>query len=76
VPTRSRAVAIARHLRQSERLSLAQIGQRLGRSPATVKGYFYDPTGDKVSSPVEMWAGCAGRKVGHLVGWWGWSTSR
>jgi AraC-like DNA-binding protein len=47
VEERRRAVAIARHLRESERLSIAQIAARLGRSEATVKGYFYDPTGAK-----------------------------
>jgi hypothetical protein len=28
-------------------LSIAQIAGRLGRSPATIKAYFYDPTGEK-----------------------------
>jgi hypothetical protein len=39
--------AIARHLGDAERLTIAQIAQRLGRSPATVKSYFSDPTGEK-----------------------------
>ena len=42
VVERRRAVALARHFREAEGLSIAQIGERLGRSPATVKAYFYD----------------------------------
>jgi len=41
---RRRAVALARHFRDAEGLSIAQIADRLGRSPATVKAYFYDPS--------------------------------
>ncbi len=44
---RRRAVALARHFRQAEGLSIAQIADRLGRSPATVKPYFYVPTDEK-----------------------------
>ena len=47
VAERRRAVALARHFREAEGLSIAQIGDRLGRSPATIKAYFYDPTGEK-----------------------------
>ena len=46
VVERRRAVALARHFRESEGLSIAQIAARLGRSPATVKAYFYEPTGE------------------------------
>jgi DNA-binding NarL/FixJ family response regulator len=35
-----RAVALARHFREAEGLSIAQIAARLGRAPATVKAYF------------------------------------
>jgi DNA-binding NarL/FixJ family response regulator len=38
---RRRAVALARHFREAEGLTIAQIADRLGRSPATVKAYFY-----------------------------------
>ena len=44
VAERRRAVALARHFREAEGLSIAQIADRLGRSPATVKAYFYDPS--------------------------------
>ena len=40
VAERQRAVALARHFREAEGLSIAQIAERLGRAPATVKGYF------------------------------------
>jgi DNA-binding NarL/FixJ family response regulator len=43
---RRRAVALARHFREAEGLSIAQIAHRLGRSPATIKAYFYDPADD------------------------------
>ena len=47
VAERRRAVALAQHYREAEQLSIAQIAGRLGRSPATVKAYLYDPTGEK-----------------------------
>jgi len=40
---RRRTVALARHFREAEGLSIAQIAERFGRSPATIKAYFYDP---------------------------------
>jgi hypothetical protein len=40
VQERRRAVALAQHFRETERLSIAQIAQRLDRSPATIKAYF------------------------------------
>jgi AcrR family transcriptional regulator len=44
VVERRRAVALAQHYREFEGLSIRQLAGRLGRSPATVKAYFYDPT--------------------------------
>src|SRR5437763_72138 len=58
---RRRAVALARHFRESEGLSIAQIAGRLGRSPATIKAYFYDPTGEKARAVKARYVGvCRG----------------
>ena len=58
---RRRAVALARHYRESERLSIRQIADRLGRSPATIKAYFYDPTGEKARAVKARYVGvCRG----------------
>jgi DNA-binding NarL/FixJ family response regulator len=35
---------MARHFREAEELSNRQIAEQLGRSPATIKAYFYDPS--------------------------------
>ena len=35
---------MARHFREAEGPSIVQIAARLGRAPATVKAYFYDPS--------------------------------
>jgi len=61
VTERRRAVALACHFRDTEGFSIAQIAQRLGRSPATVKAYFYDPTGDKARAVKARYVGlCRG----------------
>jgi AcrR family transcriptional regulator len=61
VAERRRAVALARHYREYEGLSIRQIADRLGRSPATVKAYFYDPTGDKARAVKARYVGvCRG----------------
>jgi AcrR family transcriptional regulator len=58
---RRRAVALARHYWEVEGLSIRQIADRLGRSPATVKAYFYDPTGDKARAVKARYVGaCRG----------------
>jgi DNA-binding NarL/FixJ family response regulator len=44
VQERGRAVALARHYRDEEGLSIAEIARRVGRAEATVKAYFYDPS--------------------------------
>jgi hypothetical protein len=61
VAERRRAVALARHYRDFEDLSISQIADRLGRSPATVKAYFYDPTGAKARAVKARYVGvCRG----------------
>jgi AraC-like DNA-binding protein len=61
VRERRRAVALARHFREAEGLSIAQIADRLGRSPGTVKAYFYDPTGEKARAVKARYVGvCRG----------------
>jgi AraC-like DNA-binding protein len=57
VGERRRAVALAHHFREAEGLSIAQIADRLGRSPATVKAYFYDPTGEKARAVKARYVG-------------------
>src|SRR5437763_4264442 len=58
---RRRAVALARHYREFEGLTIAQIAEHLGRSPATVKAYFYDPTGEKARAVKARYQGvCRG----------------
>lgn len=58
---RRRAVALARHYRDAEGLSIRQIADRLGRSPATVKAYFYDPMGEKARAVKARYVGvCRG----------------
>jgi hypothetical protein len=44
VQERRRAVALARHYRDKEGLSLGEIARRLGRAEATVKAYFNGPS--------------------------------
>src|SRR6476620_9206 len=61
VAERRRAVALALHYREAEGLSIAEIAALLGRSPATVKAYFYDPTGEKARAVKARYVGvCRG----------------
>jgi predicted transcriptional regulator len=67
VAERRRAVALALHYREAEGLSIAEIAARLGRSPATVKAYFYDPTDANKGLSRERVAKARGREVwSHL----------
>ena len=47
VSERRRAAQLARHYRDQEGLTIAEIGRRLGRAEGTVKAYLYDPIGEK-----------------------------
>jgi hypothetical protein len=61
VVERRRAVALATHYREAEGLSIVQIADRLGRSQATIKTYFYDPTGEKARAVKARYQGvCRG----------------
>ena len=65
VRERRRAAALARHYRDEEGLSIAEIARRLGREEATVKAYLYDPSyANKrpTDSPI-----CPGAKVSSVV---------
>ncbi len=57
VTERRRAAALARHYRDVEELSIAEIARHLGRAPATVKAYLYDPTGEKARAVKARYRG-------------------
>jgi hypothetical protein len=57
VTERRRAAALARHYRDQEQLPIAEIARRLGRAPATVKAYLYDPTGEKARAVKARYRG-------------------
>jgi hypothetical protein len=58
---RARAVRLARHYRDTERLSIGEIAVRLGRSQATIREYLYDPDRQKARSLREHYRGvCRG----------------
>ncbi len=61
VTERRRAAQLARHYRDQEGLSIAEIARRLGRAEATIKAYLYDPTGDKARAvKARYWGVCRG----------------
>jgi hypothetical protein len=61
VTERRRAAQLARHYRDQEGLSIAEIARRLGRADATIKSYLYDPTGDKARAVKARYKGvCRG----------------
>jgi hypothetical protein len=58
---RRRAAQLARHYRDTEQLSIAEIARRLGRAEATIKAYLWDPTGEKTRAVKQRYQGaCRG----------------
>ena len=61
VSERRRAAQLARHYRDQEGLTIAEIARRLGRAESTVKAYLYDPTGAKARAVKARYRGvCRG----------------
>ena len=61
VTERRRAAQLARHYRDQEGLSIAEIARRLGRAEATIKAYLYDPTGENARAVKARYRGvCRG----------------
>jgi hypothetical protein len=63
VEERRRAVALARHYRDEESLSIAEIARRLGRAEPTVKAYLYDPSDANKGPSWEREAEPGGREL-------------
>jgi hypothetical protein len=65
---RRRAASLARHYRDVERMSIGHIATRLGRAPATVREYLYDPEHCKAKRVKDSYrgtcSGCGGRTSG------------
>jgi AraC-like DNA-binding protein len=61
VSERRRAAQLARHYRDQEDLTIAEIARRLGRAEGTVKAYLYDPIGEKAREVKARYRGvCRG----------------
>jgi hypothetical protein len=61
VSERRRAAQLARHYRDQEGLTIAEIARRLGRAESTVKAYLYDPIGAKAREVKARYRGvCRG----------------
>ena len=54
---RARAATLARYYRDEQHLTIAQIAQLLGRAPATISGYLYDPDGTKTKQVKARYRG-------------------
>ncbi|MGA8716558.1 MAG: hypothetical protein WB557_01000 [Solirubrobacteraceae bacterium] len=65
VSERRRAAQLARHYRDQEKLTIAEIARRLGRANATVKAYLYDPS-DANKEPTDRALTTLERTVQHL----------
>lgn len=57
---RRRAVLLTSHYREQEGLSVNEIARRLGRTPATVRAYIYDPDGSKARRVKDGYRGVCG----------------
>jgi hypothetical protein len=57
---RRRAVALTGHYRDQEGLPVNEIAGRLGRTPATVRAYIYDPDGSKARRVKDRYRGVCG----------------
>jgi len=67
VSERRRAAQLARHYRDQENLTIAEIARRLGRAEPTVKAYLYDLSDDNKGPSREREAKAGGRGPGsHL----------
>jgi hypothetical protein len=51
-------------------LKTAQIAERLSRSPATIKAYFHDPTGEKARAGSDAHAYCKACHPGAIQPRW------
>jgi hypothetical protein len=65
---RSRAAKLARYYRDEQGLKVTQIARLLGRSPATISAYLYDPDGAKTKRAKRRYRGVC-RKCGTST--WG-----
>jgi hypothetical protein len=60
VSERRRAAQLARHYRDQEGLTIAEVARRLGRAEGTVKAYLYDPPGHKAREVKARYRGVCG----------------
>ena len=54
---RARAATLARYYRDHEGLAVSEIAECLGRAPATISAYLYDPTGAKTRKVKRRYQG-------------------
>jgi hypothetical protein len=75
VTERQRAVVLARHYRDQEHLPVGEIARKLGRTPATISAYLYDPDGEKAKRVKSAYRGVC-RDCGAATGGAGPGKSR